>query len=147
MKFQPLDREIILLGLRWQFWRGSPHRRYRQLFLLKLESIEVLLGGQCVTMDCRIRGKERTQSSPRNGRLGRDAPVRHTKNGRVVANFSVAVDESYKDLRGEWHQKTEWHRVPVWEELAQTVSSGFTAESASVRRGAPRHPQLDRPRE
>ena len=32
-------------------------------------------------------------------------------NGRVAANFSVAVDESYKDLLGEWHKKTEWHRV------------------------------------
>jgi single stranded DNA-binding protein len=56
------------------------------------------------------------------GRLGRDAVVRRTKNGRVVANFSIAVDESYKDLLGEWHKKTEWHRVQAWEELAKTVS-------------------------
>jgi single-strand DNA-binding protein len=52
-----------------------------------------------------------------------DAAVRHTNNGRVVANFSVAVDESYKDLLGEWHKRTEWQRVQVWEELAQTVRS------------------------
>jgi len=57
------------------------------------------------------------------GRLGRDAVVRQTKNGRVVANFSVAVDESYKDRLGEWHTKTEWHRVQVWEELAETVGA------------------------
>jgi single stranded DNA-binding protein len=43
----------------------------------------------------------------------------------VVANFSVAVDESYKDLLGEWHKKTEWHRVQVWEEFAQTVNSNL----------------------
>jgi single-strand DNA-binding protein len=55
------------------------------------------------------------------GRLGQDAVVRHTKKGCVVANFSVAVDESYKDLLGEWHKKTAWHRVQVWEELAETV--------------------------
>lgn len=57
------------------------------------------------------------------GRLGRDAVVRQTKNGRVVANFSVAVDESYKDQLGELHKKTAWHRVQVWEELAETVGS------------------------
>jgi hypothetical protein len=56
------------------------------------------------------------------GRLGRDAVVRQTKNGRV-ANFLVAVDESYKDRLGEWHTKTEWHRVQVWEELAETVGA------------------------
>jgi single stranded DNA-binding protein len=43
--------------------------------------------------------------------------------GRVVANFSVAVDESYKDQFGELHKKTAWHRVQVWEELAETVGS------------------------
>ncbi len=57
------------------------------------------------------------------GRLGRDAVVRQTKNGRVVANFSLAVDEAYKDRLGEWHTKTEWHRVQVWEELAETVGA------------------------
>jgi single-strand DNA-binding protein len=59
------------------------------------------------------------------GRLGRNAVVRQTKNGHVVANFSVAVDESYKDLLGETHKKTAWHRVQVWEELAETVSAGL----------------------
>jgi len=57
------------------------------------------------------------------GRLGRHAVVRQTKNGHVIANFSVAVDESYKDLLGEWHKKTAWHRVQVWEELAETVGA------------------------
>src|SRR5216683_571885 len=45
MKFQPLDREIIFWAFDGKFWRGSPHRRYRQLFLLKFESIEFLLEG------------------------------------------------------------------------------------------------------
>src|SRR5258708_22281892 len=59
------------------------------------------------------------------GRLGRNAVVRQTKNGHVVANFSVAMDESYKDLLGETHKKTAWHRVQVWEELAETVGAGL----------------------
>src|SRR5579864_5215957 len=44
------------------------------------------------------------------GRLGRDAEVRQTKSGRTVANFSVGVEESYKDRMGEWQRKTAWHR-------------------------------------
>jgi single-strand DNA-binding protein len=63
------------------------------------------------------------------GRLGRDAEVRQTKSGRTVANFSVGVEESYKDRMGEWQRKTAWHRVQVWGEVAETVS-------ADLRKGA-----------
>ena len=59
------------------------------------------------------------------GRLGRDAVVRYTINGHLLANFSVAVDESYKDLLGEWRKKTAWHRVKVWDGLAETVNAGL----------------------
>ena len=59
------------------------------------------------------------------GRLGRDAVVRQTLNGHLLANFSVAVDESYKDLLGEWRKKTAWHRVKVWDGLAETVNAGL----------------------
>jgi len=55
------------------------------------------------------------------GRLGRDAVVRQTTKGHTVANFSLGVDESYKDRLGEWQKKVSWHRVQVWGELAETV--------------------------
>jgi single-strand DNA-binding protein len=38
-----------------------------------------------------------------------------------VANFSIGVNESYKDRLGEWQKKTSWHRAQVWGELAETV--------------------------
>jgi single-strand DNA-binding protein len=63
------------------------------------------------------------------GRLGRDADVRHTKGGLIVANFSLGTEESYKDRLGEWQKKTAWHRVQVWGDLAETVS-------ANLRQGA-----------
>jgi single-strand DNA-binding protein len=63
------------------------------------------------------------------GRLARDAEVRHTKVGQIVANFSLGTEESYKDRLGEWQKKTAWHRVQVWGDLAETVS-------ASLRQGA-----------
>ena len=70
-----------------------------------------------------LTGQSKVNKVAVTGRLGRHAVVRQTKNGHVVANFSVAVDESYKDLLGEWHKKTAWHRVQVWEELAETVGA------------------------
>jgi hypothetical protein len=44
MDFGRFDEEIILGVFDGKFWRGSPHRRYQQLFLLKFELIELLLG-------------------------------------------------------------------------------------------------------
>ena len=73
-----------------------------------------------------MQGAQR-KSTPVNitGRLGRDAVGRHTINGHFVATFSVAVDESYKDLLGELRKKTAWHRVKVWDALAETVNAGL----------------------
>ena len=79
---------------------------------------------------------EGADSIESTGRLGRDAAVRPTKNGRVAANFSVAVDESYKDLLGEWHKKTEWHRVQVWEELRKRLVRIYRGVCECTSRGA-----------
>jgi single-strand DNA-binding protein len=59
------------------------------------------------------------------GRLGRDAEIKQTKDGRAVTNFSVGIDDSYKDRAGEWQKNTVWHRVQVWGEVAETVSPGL----------------------
>jgi single-strand DNA-binding protein len=46
-----------------------------------------------------------------NGRIGQDAEVRTTQNGRA-ASFTLATDEGWKDREsGEWQERTEWHRV------------------------------------
>ncbi|TYO65432.1 single-stranded DNA-binding protein [Bradyrhizobium hipponense] len=51
------------------------------------------------------------------GRLGKDPEIRHLNGGSSVANFSVATSESWKDKRsGERVEKTEWHRIVVWNE-------------------------------
>ena len=48
------------------------------------------------------------------GRLGRDPEVRYTQSGKAVANFSVATDHGPRD-----NKKTEWHRIVVWDKLAE----------------------------
>lgn len=53
------------------------------------------------------------------GNLGRDPEVRTLESGTMVAKFSVATNESYKDRNGEWQDLTEWHDVVVWRALAE----------------------------
>jgi single-strand DNA-binding protein len=55
------------------------------------------------------------------GRLGRNARVRETTGGRVVTDFFLGTEEFSKDLRGDWQEKTAWHRVQVWGEAAERV--------------------------
>lgn len=53
------------------------------------------------------------------GRLGQDPKVSYTTNGNAVANLSVATDNRYKDINGQWKSKTEWHRVVVFGQQAE----------------------------
>ena len=57
------------------------------------------------------------------GNLGKDPEVRRLENGAVVAKFSVATNENYKDKSGEWQTQTEWHDVVVWRTLAERAES------------------------
>lgn len=53
------------------------------------------------------------------GNLGRDPEVRTMQNGGKVANLSLATSESWKDKQtGERKEKTEWHRVVIFGQLA-----------------------------
>ena len=52
------------------------------------------------------------------GNVGRDPEVRFTKAGTAVATFSVATSERFKDRDGQQQERTEWHRVVAWAQLA-----------------------------
>lgn len=54
------------------------------------------------------------------GRLGKDPEVRNLENGAVVANFTLATSESYKDkTTGDKKEVTEWHNIVLWRVLAE----------------------------
>ena len=54
------------------------------------------------------------------GNLGRDPEVRTMQNGNKVANLSVATSERWKDRNtGEMNERTEWHRVVMFDRLAE----------------------------
>ncbi len=48
------------------------------------------------------------------GNLGRDPEVRSTANGGLVATLSVATSRKWNSAGGEAQEKTEWHRVVLW---------------------------------
>jgi single-strand DNA-binding protein len=56
------------------------------------------------------------------GNLGRDPEVRYTPSGLAVANITIATSESWKDKQsGENVERTEWHRVVMYQRLAEIV--------------------------
>lgn len=55
------------------------------------------------------------------GRVGRDPEMRYTGGGVAVANFSMATSETFKNKQGEKQERTEWHRIVVWNKLAEIV--------------------------
>ena len=54
------------------------------------------------------------------GNLGKDPEVRYMPSGGAVANITVATSESWKDKKtGEQQDKTEWHRVVMFNRLGE----------------------------
>ena len=55
------------------------------------------------------------------GNITRDPELRQTPNGATVCSFGVATNYSWKDRSGETQEKTEFHNVVAWGDLAQSI--------------------------
>lgn len=53
------------------------------------------------------------------GNLGGDPEIRYLPNGSAVANFTIAVNESWKDKEGAKQERVEWVKIVVWGKLAE----------------------------
>ncbi|EBS5580236.1 single-stranded DNA-binding protein [Salmonella enterica subsp. enterica serovar Oranienburg] len=66
------------------------------------------------------------------GHLGQDPEVRYLPNGKAVANLSLATSDTWKDKQtGEPKERTEWHRVVLYEKLAN-VAGEYLRKGAQV---------------
>ena len=65
------------------------------------------------------------------GNLGKDPELRYTASGVAVANFSIATSEKWKDSDGQQQEKTEWHNIVVWRQLAE-ICSKYLAKGSQV---------------
>jgi len=67
------------------------------------------------------------------GNLGKDPEIRRTQDGRPIANLSVATSESWRDkTTGERKEKTEWHRVVIFNEGLCKVAEQYLKKGAKV---------------
>jgi single-strand DNA-binding protein len=67
------------------------------------------------------------------GNLGKDPEIRRTQDGRPIANLSVATSESWRDkATGERKEKTEWHRVVIFNEGLCKVAEQYLKKGAKV---------------
>lgn len=67
------------------------------------------------------------------GNLGRDPEVRFANNGAKIVNMSVATSESWKDKEsGEWRDKTEWHKVVIFNDRLADVAERFLRKGSKV---------------
>jgi len=53
------------------------------------------------------------------GNLGADPEVRYTQGGLLVANLRIATTKKFRDRDNNLQEKTEWHRVVVWDKQAE----------------------------
>jgi single-strand DNA-binding protein len=65
------------------------------------------------------------------GNLGSDPEVRYMDGGSSVARFNIATSESYTNKSGERVEQTEWHRIELWDRLAQ-IAEKYLRKGNSV---------------
>ncbi len=67
------------------------------------------------------------------GNVGGDPDVRSMSNGGKVVSFSVATNETWTDKNsGERKDKTEWHKVVIWNEHIQKVAEKYIRKGSMV---------------
>ena len=67
------------------------------------------------------------------GNLGRDPEVRRLNSGKPVVNLSVATSENWRDKEtGERKERTEWHRVVIFNENLAKIAEQYLKKVAKV---------------
>ena len=67
------------------------------------------------------------------GNLGRDPEIRSTQDGMRIANLAVATSESWRDrVSGERKERTEWHRVVIFNERLAEVAEKYLKKGSKV---------------
>lgn len=56
------------------------------------------------------------------GNLGADPELKYTPSGKAVCNIRIATTETWKDKAGEKQEKTEWHRIVIWNEQGENAA-------------------------
>lgn len=60
------------------------------------------------------------------GNLGNDPEIVKLESGKLLAKFSIATNESYKNAQGEKVTDTQWHNVVAWGKTAEIIEKFVT---------------------
>lgn len=67
------------------------------------------------------------------GNLGKDPEIRSLPDGKEIANLTLATSESWKDRNnGERRERTEWHRVVIFNEGLAKVAKDYLKKGSKV---------------
>ncbi len=67
------------------------------------------------------------------GNLGRDPEVRNTQDGSKIVNLALATSETWNDRQsGERKEKTEWHRVVIFNDRVADVAEKYLKKGAKI---------------
>ena len=67
------------------------------------------------------------------GNVGRDPEIRSTQDGMKIVNLSIATSERWKDRNtGEQRERTEWHRVVIFNEALARVAEDYIRKGTSL---------------
>ena len=67
------------------------------------------------------------------GNLGKDPEVRHSQDGQKIVNLTLATSDSWKDRQtGERRERTEWHRVVIFNDHLADIAANFLHKGSKV---------------
>ena len=65
------------------------------------------------------------------GNLGNDPEIINLESGKMLAKFTIATNESYKNNKGEKVTDTQWHNIVVWGKTAEIIEK-YAAKGKEV---------------
>jgi single-strand DNA-binding protein len=60
------------------------------------------------------------------GHVGNEPEIKTFEGGKVLANLTIATNDSYKNEKGEKVEQTEWHKVAAWGKTAEIIEKYVT---------------------
>jgi len=66
------------------------------------------------------------------GNLGKDPDIRTMQSGDKVCNLSIATSESWKDSNGDRKERTEWHRVVIFNKGLVTLAESYLKKGSKI---------------
>lgn len=66
------------------------------------------------------------------GNVGRDPEVRQSSSGQKIVNLSIATSETWKDKSGERQERTEWHRVVIFNQALAEIAERYVRKGSKL---------------